>query len=108
MKMNKIGVIKMRRLFYFISAAIFTISSAQAGVRSIVDWDGGMADLEKSVQDSYCAKECEGYDIMTVQCEPGEVLVDCPVKTCEYFHRCDTGEGLAPSLIDTYVPAVSK
>ena len=98
----------MRKLFYFVSAIVLASSSANAGVRSIVDWDGGMADLEKSVQESRCARECAGYEITTVQCGAGEVLVDCPVVACEYFHRCETGDGLEPSLLETYVPNVSK
>lgn len=99
----------MKKLFYLISAVVLASSSANAGVRSIVDWDGGMADLEKTVQEGYCAKECEGYDISIVRCGEGEVLVDCPVKTCEYFHRCEPmSDDLPPSMLETYKSSLSK
>ncbi len=98
----------MKHLLYLGLALGIYAAPAEATTRSIVDWDGGMEELAEGIRESKCAKECLGYDITTVACPEGETLTDCAAEGCQYYHRCESGSGYEPSIVDTYTPPAAK
>lgn len=76
-------------------ALVLGAFSAQARIRSIVDWDGGTNPYQEGSRsitgekfESSCSKSCIGFSLTTTTCAEGMKLMRCPVEGCGYYGNC--------------------
>ncbi len=74
--------------------AFLAAGVAQAKVTNIADYkDTLSARTVEEPAETTCSEACGGYDLTTLICPEGQVLTDCPVEGCSYYHKCETDSG---------------
>ncbi len=74
------------KIMLFAGALMFS-AAAHAKVQHITDWDGKLPGEGERIQTT-CSVLCADYDLTTLICPEGEVLKDCEVEGCTYYHKC--------------------
>lgn len=81
--------------FIYVLAVILMSSSANAAIRSIVDWDGGAnpyqpGNISVSGENlkTKCSAACPGYDLKIATCPSHQKLVSCSTPGCGYYNKC--------------------
>lgn len=81
---------------YWLATVIAVLAAGVAGakVTNIADYKDTLS--ARTVEEpavTTCSEACAGYDLTTLICPEGKVLVDCPADGCSYYHRCETSGG---------------
>lgn len=82
--------------FIYVLAIMLMSSSANAAIRSIVDWDGGAnpyqpGDVSVTGESlkTKCSEACPGYDLKTTTCARSDhKIIHCQVPGCGYYNKC--------------------
>ena len=81
--------------FIYVLAVILMSSNVHAGIRSIVDWDGGSnpykpGDVSVTGENlkTKCSEACPGYDLKIARCPTQHKLIHCSIHGCGYYNKC--------------------
>lgn len=89
----------MKNLIILAGVLNLAAGLVEARVTPITDWNNAMSERvnipNKSA--SVCAEACPGYDYTVTYCYTlGDVLENCEVEGCSYFHRCVSNQAQQP------------
>ncbi len=89
----------MKKLIVLAGILSLAAGLAEARVTPITDWSDSMNERVNipNKDATACAEACPGYDLTITYCYTlGDVLENCEVEGCSYFHRCVSNQTQQP------------